>query len=100
MPGIERIYSEARSLLVDDRTETVNPVTYVRSLVAALALAAAPSLAFAQTTTWTIDPGHSSATFSVRHMVVANVKGEFAGPVGTAMYDPKDLVHASRRGDD
>jgi polyisoprenoid-binding protein YceI len=78
-------------LLVRHPTETVNPVTYVRSLLAALALAAAPSLAFAQATTWTIDPGHSSATFSVRHMVVANVKGEFAGPVGTATYDPKDL---------
>ena len=24
-------------------------------------------------------------------MVVANVRGEFAGPVGTATYDPKDL---------
>src|SRR5947207_9395597 len=50
-----------------------------------------PSAAWAQTQVWTIDPGHSAATFQVRHMVVANVKGEFAGPVGTATYDPKDL---------
>lgn len=40
---------------------------------------------------WTIDAGHSAATFSVRHMVIANVKGEFNGPVGTATFDPKDL---------
>lgn len=40
---------------------------------------------------WTIDSGHSAATFSVRHMVIANVKGEFNGPVGTATFDPKDL---------
>jgi polyisoprenoid-binding protein YceI len=38
-----------------------------------------------------IDAGHSAATFSVRHMVIANVKGEFNGPVGTATFDPKDL---------
>jgi len=47
--------------------------------------------AAAQTQVWAIDPGHSAATFQVRHMVVANVKGEFAGPVGTATFDPKDL---------
>ncbi len=53
---------------------------------------ALPAAASAQTVTWTIDPGHSAATFQVRHMVVANVKGEFAGPVGTATFDPKDLT--------
>jgi polyisoprenoid-binding protein YceI len=51
-----------------------------------------PGLARAQTAVWTIDPGHSAATFSVRHMVVANVRGEFAGPVGTASFDPRDLT--------
>ena len=50
-----------------------------------------PTAARAQAQVWTIDPGHSAATFQVRHMVVSNVKGEFAGPVGTAAFDPKDL---------
>ena len=35
-----------------------------------------PIAAQAQPEVWTIDPGHSAATFQVRHMVVANVKGE------------------------
>jgi polyisoprenoid-binding protein YceI len=52
---------------------------------------ALPAAAAAQSATWTIDPGHSAATFQVRHMIVANVKGEFGGPVGTASFDPKDL---------
>jgi polyisoprenoid-binding protein YceI len=47
--------------------------------------------ALAQPAVWTIDPGHSAAHFSVRHMVVSNVRGEFAGPVGTVTFDPKDL---------
>ena len=60
---------------------------------AALAIVATaiPAAAAAQTQSWTIDPGHSAATFSVRHMVITNVKGEFDGPVGTASFDPKDL---------
>jgi len=56
-----------------------------------LVLFSDPPGAWAQTQVWTIDPGHSAATFQVRHMVVSNVKGEFAGPVGTATFDPKDL---------
>jgi len=64
----------------------------VRTPVLALALTlAVPALASAQVATWTIDPGHSAAQFSVRHMVVANVKGEFDGPVGTVTFDPSDL---------
>lgn len=58
----------------------------------AVVLAAMPAVLSAQTVTWTIDSGHSAATFSVRHMVVANVKGEFGGPVGTVTFDPKDLT--------
>lgn len=51
-----------------------------------------PAAVSAQAATWTIDSGHSAATFQVRHMVVANVKGEFSGPAGTAAFDPKDLT--------
>jgi len=67
-------------------------VRYLRYLLLTLALAALPAVTAAQAVTWTIDPGHSAATFSVRHMIVANVKGEFSGPVGTVTFDPKDLT--------
>jgi len=58
-------------------TNSGNPVRYVRHFFLTLVLTAMPGLAAAQSATWTIDPGHSAATFSVRHMVIANVKGEF-----------------------
>ena len=64
---------------------------HARPFALVLIVLALPVAAAAQTQTWTIDPGHSAATFSVRHMVVANVKGEFAGPIGSATFDPKDL---------
>ena len=47
--------------------------------------------ASAQAVTWTIDPGHSSGQFTVRHMLVANVRGEFDGPTGTITFDPGDF---------
>ena len=59
-----------------------------------LAVAAAAALlsaaAVAQAVQYQIDPVHSSAQFSVRHMMVSNVRGEFAQLTGTVVYDPKN----------
>lgn len=38
--------------------------------------------------TYNIDASHSSAQFSVRHMMVSNVRGEFAKLSGSVIYDP------------
>ncbi|HEY9786951.1 MAG TPA: YceI family protein [Candidatus Obscuribacterales bacterium] len=40
---------------------------------------------------WTIDPAHSSAEFSIRHMMVSNVRGGFSNIKGEINYDEKDL---------
>lgn len=40
-------------------------------------------------TQWTIDPTHSSASFSVRHMMITNVRGEFQKLSGTVTWDPE-----------
>jgi polyisoprenoid-binding protein YceI len=42
------------------------------------------------TKVWEIDPAHSSAQFSVRHMMIANVKGEFTKVSGRANFDPEN----------
>jgi polyisoprenoid-binding protein YceI len=54
---------------------------------AAMTLAAT---AFGQATTWQIDPNHSSAQFSVRHLGVSTVRGAFTKVSGSAKYDPAD----------
>lgn len=41
--------------------------------------------------TWQIDPAHSAVQFSVRHMMISNVKGEFSKLSGTVLYDPAEL---------
>src|SRR5215510_10909133 len=38
---------------------------------------------FARADNWTIDPAHSAVEFSVRHMMVSNVKGQFEKVSGT-----------------
>lgn len=42
--------------------------------------------------TYTIEPAHSSAHFKVRHMMIANVRGEFSKVSGTVAFDPSNLA--------
>jgi polyisoprenoid-binding protein YceI len=39
---------------------------------------------------WQIDPAHSAAHFSVRHLMISNVRGEFTKVSGSAVLDPSD----------
>lgn len=43
---------------------------------------------------WALDPVHSSVDFSVRHMMIANVKGTFSSYEATIVADPADLSTA------
>ncbi len=61
----------------------------------ALLLSLVPFAALAQPTTWAIDPAHSQATFSVRHMVISTVRGEFQKTSGTVHLDEADLPHST-----
>ena len=55
-------------------------------------LAAAFSLpAAAANSNWQIDPAHSSAQFSVRHMAISTVRGAFSKVSGTIVFDDKDI---------
>jgi polyisoprenoid-binding protein YceI len=58
----------------------------------ALALAATiPGLAAAEASSWTIDPAHTSSQFSVRHLVISTVRGQFGKTTGTLRLDEKNL---------
>jgi polyisoprenoid-binding protein YceI len=58
--------------------------------VATLSFLAIP--VFACAATWSIDPDHSSTGFKVRHMMVSNVKGEFAKFKGSVVLDDRDIT--------
>lgn len=54
----------------------------------ALALLLPGAAAYAAPATWTIDPNHSSAGFTIRHLF-SKVNGSFAKLLGTVAYDPQ-----------
>jgi polyisoprenoid-binding protein YceI len=58
------------------------------TLLAAIALDA-------QAVSWHIDPQHSSAQFSVKHMMISTVRGQFGGVKGSVVYDPKNPTAAT-----
>jgi len=44
---------------------------------------------------WIIDPDHSVAAFAVRHLMVADVHGQFNKITGTINFDPADINKSS-----
>ncbi|HXM95002.1 MAG TPA: YceI family protein [Candidatus Dormibacteraeota bacterium] len=61
-----------------------------------VALAAVLSLpASAGTSIWKIDPQHSSAQFSVKHLAISTVRGGFSKVNGTVQLDDQDITKSS-----
>src|SRR5215831_17341628 len=48
----------------------------------------------ATTTTWNVDPVHSVAEFKVKHMMISNVKGQFAQLKGVLVLDEKEVTNS------
>ena len=44
--------------------------------------------------TYTIDPAHSTAHFSVKHMMITNVRGGITSVTGTVTFDPADPANS------
>lgn len=65
-------------------------IAVTAGLAAVLSLPAA-----AATTTWQLDPAHSAAQFSVRHLAISTVRGAFTKVAGTVQLDDKDITKSS-----
>src|SRR6201981_4153149 len=59
------------------------------TLAAALAVPAPAAV-----TTWQIDPAHTATGFSVHHMMIATVRGQFKGVTGTVNWDDQDISNS------
>src|SRR5437763_1450793 len=64
------------------RLSTSTPILVLAALL--------PATIYGQAVSWRIDPLHSSAQFSVRHMMISTVRGQFGGVKGSVLYDPKN----------
>jgi len=59
-----------------------------------LVLCFSSGIVWAQQDVWEIDPAHSSAQFSVRHMMVSNVHGEFGKMAGRLEAEGRNFLKA------
>ena len=64
-----------------------------KTAIAIAMLIALPVLAHADT--WQIDPAHTNVEFTVRHMMISNVKGQFQKTSGTITINGSDPASAT-----
>jgi polyisoprenoid-binding protein YceI len=67
----------------------------MRHSLAIVTLALALTTPALAQTRWEIDPAHTSVQFSIRHLMISNVRGEFTKVSGTAVADDKDLTRST-----
>ena len=63
--------------------------------LAAVTAALVPALALGEPSSWNVDASHTRVGFSVKHLVISDVKGEFAKASGKAVIDDADLAKSS-----
>ena len=66
-----------------------------RTRASFLALAVATAATTARAQTYKVDPAHSAADFTIRHMAITNVHGHFGNLTGTINFDPSDVTKSS-----
>jgi polyisoprenoid-binding protein YceI len=66
-----------------------------RPAILTIALLAMSSLCFSELQTWQIDPNHTAAQFSVKHLGISTVRGVFEKTIGTVAFDPGDPTKTS-----
>src|SRR5437764_2334829 len=66
-----------------------------RRIFSSLVVALLTASAWAQGSEWQIDPAHTTAAFTVRHMGISNVHGRFVKTTGSATIDDSDMTKSS-----
>jgi polyisoprenoid-binding protein YceI len=65
-----------------------------KKIAAAFAICLVSTLAAVAQTTWNIDPAHSTAQFTVRHLGISNVTGNFTKVTGSVVLNDKDITQS------
>lgn len=86
---LKQFYSCTVSARKDRPLRTSNALG---STMLLLAVSFVGANAFAQATTWKIDPSHSGVEFQIKHLGVSTVRGSFSHPAGIVMLDEKDMT--------
>lgn len=70
--------------------QLVSRIAIVAGVAAAFSLPAAGA-----TSSWQIDPAHSSAQFAVKHLAISIVRGAFTSVKGSVQFDDTDISKSS-----
>jgi polyisoprenoid-binding protein YceI len=60
-------------------------------LLAGFAVALVSSMAIGETSAWQVDAEHSDAHFTVRHLGISTVQGDFTKMTGAVQFDDQDI---------
>jgi polyisoprenoid-binding protein YceI len=81
-----------RTKLKETKTmgHSLTRIAFTAGLAAALSLPAT-----AATSTWQLDPMHTAAQFSVKHLAISTVRGGFSNVKGSVLFDDADITKSS-----
>ena len=82
----------SRKLNVRKKSIMLKAAKWIGAIFAVTLLASLSALA--QISNWAIDPNHSTAQFTVRHMGISNVSGNFTKVTGSAVLNEKDITQS------
>jgi len=68
---------------------------FTRFVFVAAMLAILTASGVAATAPWRIDPQHTAAQFSVRHLAISTVRGQFSNVKGTVQWDDEDITKST-----
>ena len=68
---------------------------FLITLIVAGVFVCGHSSGYAQTSTWNIDPAHSSVSFEISHMAVSHVHGSLTNVSGVVDLNEKDITKSS-----
>jgi len=68
---------------------------FLVALIVAGAFTCGHARGYAQTSTWKIDPAHSSVNFDITHMAVSHVHGSLSNVSGVVELNDKDITKSS-----
>jgi polyisoprenoid-binding protein YceI len=81
---------QQKVFLESDSMQALRKAAMFTALLALTALASS-----AQVSKWQIDPAHSEANFTIKHMGISNVHGRFGNLNGSLDLDDKDIARSS-----
>jgi polyisoprenoid-binding protein YceI len=85
-----RVNSKPNQKEINTMGHSLARIAITAGLAAILSLPAS-----AATSTWQIDPQHTAAQFSVKHLAISTVRGAFSKVTGTVIFDDKDVSKSS-----